>query len=93
MSDHSSDCLIEFIDPISEYCNSFYNRKDEQSESIVKIYQAFTKKQYFENGSDPLDYINIYYVDNSRSNGDNYFHYVSLGFSDLYNDERVHKYR
>ena len=44
------------------------------------------------NGQDPLDYINIYInTDNSNDKSNSYFHYVSLGLSDLYGDERLFK--
>ena len=57
----------------------------------------FFKLEYFLvskrlNGPDPLDYVNIYINNDEKNNGLNsHFHYVSLGLTDLYGDERVHK--
>ncbi|XP_060573441.1 suppressor of fused homolog [Ruditapes philippinarum] len=55
--------------------------------------QATAVVKFWLGGPDPLDYISIY-----SNNGDvdrgipPHWHYVSYGFSDLYGDNRVHKY-
>ena len=71
------------LDPISEICIKLYP-------SQVNVLQATTQLQYWLNGPDPLDYINIY-VNNDENSNNSYFHFVSLGLTDIYGDERVHK--
>ncbi len=69
-------------DPISDTCFRLYPDQPDFT-------QATTQVQYWLNGSDPLDFINIYVVNNLNST--THYHYVSLGLSDLYGDSRVHK--
>ncbi|RNA13688.1 suppressor of fused -like protein [Brachionus plicatilis] len=71
------------LDPISELCLKIYPDQ-------IDVLQATTQIQL--NGPDPLDYVNIYVNNDEKNNGLNsHFHYVSLGLSDLYGDERVHR--
>ncbi|CAF0783366.1 unnamed protein product [Brachionus calyciflorus] len=73
------------LDPITELCLQVYPDQ-------VDVLQATTQIQYWLNGPDPLDYVNIYINNDEDNNGLNsHFHYVSLGLTDLYGDERVHK--
>jgi len=71
------------LDPISEICVKLYPNQ-------VNVLQATTQIQYWLNGPDPLDYINIYLSNDELTNA-SHFHFVSLGLTDLYGDERVHK--
>lgn len=71
------------LDPISEICIKLYPNQ-------VNVLQATTQIQYWLNGPDPLDYINIY-INNDENTNNSHFHFVSLGLSDIYGDERVHK--
>ncbi len=56
----------------------------------MNVLQATTQLQYWLNGPDPLDYINIY-INNDENSNNSHFHFVSLGLTDIYGDERVHK--
>ena len=69
------------IDPITDICLSVY------PEQRTGFWQATAQCPYWLNGADPLDHINIYV--NNRSNTTSYLHYVSLGLTDLYGDERL----
>jgi len=70
------------LDPVSEICQKFYPNQ-------INVLQATTQTQYWLNGPDPLDFISIYINDDLGSSS--HYHYVSLGLSDLYGDERIHK--
>lgn len=70
------------LDPVNEICQRYYPNQ-------INCLQATTQTQYWLNGPDPLDYINIYINDDLGSSS--HFHYISLGLSDLYGDERIHK--
>ena len=73
------------LDPITQACLKVYPDQ-------INVLQAVSKIQYWQNGPDPLDFISIYINNDSLNNRANpYFHYVSLGLSDLYGDERVFK--
>lgn len=43
-----------------------------------------TGVRYHDGGSDPLDGVSAYFVDNSGAGGASHWHYVSYGLSDLY---------
>jgi suppressor of fused-like protein len=70
------------LDPVNEICQRYYPNQ-------INCLQATTQTQYWLNGPDPLDYINIYINDDLGFSS--HFHYISLGLSDLYGDERIHK--
>ena len=77
------------LDPITEICNRLYPNQE-------NVLQATSDIPYWQNGPDCLDYVNIY-VNDDCINFENekcilsHYHFVSLGLSDLYGDERVHK--
>jgi suppressor of fused-like protein len=74
------------LDPITQACLKAYPDQ-------INVIQAISKVQHWQNGPDPLDFINIYINNDSLHDKANpYFHYVSLGLSDLYGDERIFKH-
>jgi suppressor of fused len=79
-SSHESEESNE-LDPITACCLKIY--PDQKN-----VLQAVSQTKYWTGGQDPIDYINIY-INNEGTTS--YFHYVSLGLSDLYGDERLFK--
>lgn len=53
--------------------------------------QITTRVKYWLGGTDPLDYISMYFNKGDEANGiPPHWHYISFGMSDLHGDERVH---